>query len=159
MQLIGPLDQKPFYGVAVAALAGLMLGGALKPTLADRGGPEGPQQLQPASGERVAFIDSRSSFASYPDGLPDYVIGTDWLQPAEAPVLEAPPELEEPVYEVAAWEPPPPHETYEEPEPEPSEPAYPSMGGDILHGLSRPPPPGPPALEDADLQPAEPALG
>src|SRR5687767_9170373 len=82
MRIIGPLDQKPFYGVAVAVVAGLMVGGAMKPTLRDSGDPEGPQLLGPKSGERIEFVDSRSSFAAYRYGIPEWVIGTDWLRPA-----------------------------------------------------------------------------
>jgi hypothetical protein len=156
MRIIGPLDQKPFYGVAVAVIAGLMVGGAMKPTLRDSDDPEGPQQLGPKSGERIEFVDSRSSFAAYRYGIPEWVIGTDWLRPANP---EPEPMAEEPepaFYEVAAWEPAEPRQVASsEPEPEPAVPSYPSMGGDILHGMGA----EPPAPDDASEPPAEPLAG
>lgn len=161
MRIIGPLDQKPFYGVAVAAMAGLMLGGAMKPTLRDGSDPEGPQMVGPRSGERVEYVDNRSSFTAYRYGIPDWVIGTDWLArayPEPAPVAEEP---EPASYEVAAWEPPEPQAAaYSEPEPEPEpvEPSFPSMGGDILQGVAAPSP-GEPPPEDVPAEPAEPITG
>lgn len=160
MRIIGPLDQKPFYGVAVAAMAGLVLGGAMKPTLRAGSDPEGPQMVGPRSGERVEFVDNRSAFAAYRHGIPEWVIGTDWLAPAypePEPVAEEP---EPASYDVAAWEPPEPQTVaYSEPEPEPDavEPSFPSMGGDILHGVGVPPPPEP--SEGVATEPAGPVTG
>lgn len=160
MRIIGPLDQKPFYGVAVAVIAGLMVGGAMKPTLRDSDNPAGPQLLGPKAGERIEFVDSRSSFAAYRYGIPEWVIGTDWLRPAypePEPIAEAP---EPASYEVAAWEQPEPRQVaYSEPEPEPAVPSYPSMGGDILHGVSAPQPAEPTALNDESAPPTEPLAG
>ena len=163
MRIIGPLDQKPFYGVAVAAMAGLLLGGAMKPVLRDSDDPEGPQMLGPTSGARAEVVDNRSAFAAYRYGIPDWVIGSDWLRPAY-PEPEPPPE--EPAaesYEVAAWEPPEPQAAdypEPEPEPEPTAPVYPSMGGDILHGVGVvPPPPEPPPADGEDIAPGEPLAG
>jgi hypothetical protein len=159
MRFIGPLDEKPFYGVAVAAMAGLLLGGAMKPTLRDREGPVGPQQLGPASGARAEFIDSRSAFSDYRHGVPDWVIGTDWLRPAYPPPLDETLEPETPSYEVASWDPPPPP-TYAEPQPEPApDPTYPSMGGGILQGIGPAPAAEQPIAGEAEAEPVEAILG
>jgi hypothetical protein len=157
MRFIGPLDEKPFYGVAVAALAGLMLGGSMKPVLRVSDGPEGPQMLGPVSGPRAQYIDSRSSFGGYRYGIPDWVIGTDWLK-SPYPQAEEPPveEPQEDSYEMAAWEQPQVlPAVYAEPEPEPAEPTYPSLGGDILHGVGVPPPPEPPAETEPETAATE----
>lgn len=154
MRIIGPLDQKPFYGVVIAAVSGLMLGGAMKPDLNETALSRAPQLLSPVSADRVEFVDSRSSTTAYRYGTPDWVVGTDWLRPAHAEQEPLPgPIADDGVYEVAAWEPPapaydPPAETVEHPE---HEAAYPSMGGDILQGVS--------ADDGADVDTGELPLG
>lgn len=131
MRLIGPLDAKPFYGLAVAAVLGLMVGGALRPSdeVLDR--LETSQMLPSTNPARVyATSSSASSYDNYRWGIPDYVVGTDWLQPAmtSEPEPQAEPEPEayvapvrEPVrYVVARYD--PPEETV----------IYPSMGGGVV---------------------------
>ncbi len=138
MRIIGPLDQKPFYGVVVAAVAGLMLGGAMKPDLNETALSRAPQLLGPVSADRAEFVGRTASVNDYPHGIPEYVIGTDWTRTTQA--AEAAPD--DVTYEVAAWDPPAPLTVTDEPEaagdapePESYEPAYPSVGGDILHGV------------------------
>lgn len=138
MRIIGPLDRKPFFGVAIAVTAGLMLGGAMKPDLNEEALNRAPQLQQPRSGERVQFIDTRASTASYRHGQPDWVVGTDFLKAAYAePAPEREAAIEE-TYEVAAWQPP---ETPTMPaegkaptsdEVETAERVFPSLSGDIL---------------------------
>ena len=66
-----------FYGIGLATLSGLMLGGALRPDLAlDRIG--GPQIAIGDSG-RSAYGDFDGGTTHYPYGVPDYVVGTDHL--------------------------------------------------------------------------------
>eukprot|EP01030_Chromulinospumella_sphaerica_P027576 gene27576-27846_t len=73
------------YGIGVATLAGLCIGGLLRPTLAESriGGP----QIAIGDSGRVAYGEAETGTNSYPYGLPDYVIGTDNLY---QPVGEVP---------------------------------------------------------------------
>ena len=63
-----------FYGIGVATLSGLLIGGVLRPTLAE-GRIGGPQIALGDSGRR-AYGDADAGVTSYPYGVPDYVIGT-----------------------------------------------------------------------------------
>ena len=155
------MDRKAYLGMGVAAIVGLSFGGYMKPVLKISDGLEGPQLLMPASAARTAYVDERSAFTAYRFGIPDFVVGTDWLTPAYPAVYEAPPEPEPtPDYEAASYETPTTpivvYDQFEAPRPEPS---YPSMGGDILASVTTTPAPPPPPEETVeaplvDLPPA-----
>ncbi|HYE44561.1 MAG TPA: hypothetical protein VEA44_02185 [Caulobacter sp.] len=145
-----------FYGIGVATLSGLMLGGALRPELVlDRVG--GPQIAIGDSG-RSAYGDFDGGTIHYPYGVPDYVVGTDHLyrQPsfeplpayAEADWRSLPADL--PPAEPASYLPEsPPARTYD------AIVHYPSQGGGILAGLDTAPADlGPEVVEPADAPPA-----
>jgi len=147
-----------FFGMAIATVAGLALGGAFKPMLRELTDVDGPQMLAGVSGVRSPpGLRQSASWTSYAGKIPDYVIGTDWTQsgysmesvPAEEP--EPPPAKtvheEAPVRVAVA-----PVRYEEEPAPPPS---YPSMGGDILAGLKTTYPPELP--DDAPAEPPPPA--
>jgi hypothetical protein len=143
-----------FYGIGVVTLAGLAIGGALRPSLAmDRIG--GPQITIGDSG-RQAYGDAEYQAVSnaYPYGVPDYVTGTDHIdQPGdEIYGLEY-------GYQDAAWR----EAASDLPIAEPagynavtlptydSEVRYPSLGGGILAGIDRTPVDlGPEVFEPAD---------
>src|SRR3954462_3122669 len=114
----------------MAATAGLLLGGAMKPNLRGDDRPEGPQMFLGWSATRsTGPFDDGGAWAAYQGRTPDYVVGTDW---SKAPV----------VVSDVAYEPAPsvdyyaqaanertryPQPTYVEPPREP--PAFPSMSG------------------------------
>lgn len=142
-------------GASVAAAAGLIMGAAMKPDLRADDRPEGPQIFAGWSGARsTGPFDHASPYAVYAGEIPDYVIGTDWLQtaydaeselesgtvPSLPEIVDAPPE---PVVVAQA--------AYEKPPREP--PRYPSLDGGASYAADLlPPPPSrrdPPSL-DAD---------
>lgn len=142
--------------MGVAAVVGLSLGGYMKPVLKISDGPEGPQLLMPVSAVRTAYVDHRGAYDSYRFGIPDFVIGTDWLKSFEVVYAEPEPEPEpEHVYETARYDSPPaPVIVYDQFEPEPKAPSYPSMGGGILANVAdeaSPPPPAPEVTAEAPL--------
>lgn len=162
-------------GAGAAAVAGLLLGGAMQPDLRGAAGPEGPQMTHRPMADRAGFqlFDSFRN-AGLRGDPPDYVIGTDWTRPAayDAGAFEdfggayAPPEVDYAVIEFTV--PPPERDPVVWTEPAPPEPtAYPSVGGDILAALRPPPrveipsmapaPPPTPAPEFAVEPPAAPA--
>ncbi len=148
-----------FYGIGVATLSGLLIGGVLRPTLAE-GRIGGPQIALGDSG-RLAYGDAEAGTSSYPYGIPDYVIGTDHLyQPVSYVASDE-------AYIDTAWS----HATPDLSMVEPASytPAtyqtasydaavrYPSQGGGILGGLSSDEAPadlGPEVFEPADAPPA-----
>lgn len=147
-----------FYGIGVATLAGLCIGGVLRPTLAE-GRIGGPQIALGDSG-RVAYGDAEAGTTSYPYGVPDYVIGTDHLYQQVAYAdegaayvdtgwREAHPDL--PMVEPASYAP----ATYQTANYD-AVVHYPSQGGGILAGLSDEAPAdlGPEVFEPADAPPA-----
>ena len=149
-----------FYGIGVATLSGLLIGGVLRPTLAE-GRIGGPQIALGDSG-RLAYGDPEAGTTSYPYGVPDYVIGTDHLyqpvndvawqpQPyAEASWRDSAPDL--PIVEPASYAP----ATYETAAYD-TVVHYPSQGGGILAGLGGEAAPadlGPEVFEPADAPPA-----
>ncbi|HEV7385968.1 MAG TPA: hypothetical protein VGN89_13895 [Phenylobacterium sp.] len=83
-------------GAAAAAIAGVLLGGAMQPHLEaadDR--PAGPQMFANWSGVRsTGPFDPGTTFASYQGRVPDYVMGTDWKKamawPDERAAVSAP---------------------------------------------------------------------
>lgn len=146
-----------FYGIGVATLSGLLIGGVLRPTLAE--GRIGGPQIALGDTGRVAYGDAEAGTTSYPYGIPDYVIGTDHLyQPAEYAAgpreeayvetswRDAAPDL--PIIEPASYTP----ATYETAAYD-AVVRYPSMGGGILAGLGSEAAPadlGPEVFEPAD---------
>ncbi|MDO8799867.1 hypothetical protein [Phenylobacterium sp.] len=146
------------YGMAIATVAGLILGGAAKPDLRVMTDLDGPQLLAGQSGERLGpGFQQTASWTSYGGQVPDYVIGTDWTQP-DHPVEMAQAEPQpEPEPERVSYADPPvrlaPVKYESEPAPPPS---YPSMGGDILAGLqaAHAPPPLDASPEEAAPPPA-----
>lgn len=131
------IDQSAAFGVAVFALVGIGGGLAMKPSPTElvHDGPGGPQVLQPVSAPRAEYVSNRSAYADFKYGIPDYVIGTDWLRPEiveDAP--EAEPQLEShgaqdiayqaPAYVVADDERDAPYQARQV--------AYPSVSGDIM---------------------------
>lgn len=143
-------------GVGMAAAAGLLLGGAMKPNLGGDERPEGPQIFAGWSGVRsTGPFDPGPGFASYQGQVPDYVIGTDWKADAYAFTDEV------------AYEPPPPAdeapdapyaedlpqvEPYQEPPR--TEPLYPSLAGGARYASDRAPaalPPPPPRMATANI--------
>ena len=104
-QLIHNDDLKRlFTGAAIAVTAGLMVGLSFKPSLAD--GILAPQQDMGVSAARTYASASESRVASYAGRVPDYVIGTRWLQPQPIPeqtqVLAYEERIEPASYEAAA---------------------------------------------------------
>lgn len=80
------MRQAFYYGIASAAVAGFLFGGAMKlgpDALAETGGP---QILITGTGKRVVaqqYASGGALFTSRNGQIPDYVLGTDWAQPAE----------------------------------------------------------------------------
>jgi hypothetical protein len=71
-----------FIGAAFVVALGLVGGAAMQPNLDAGDGPQGPQILAGQSGARAQDTDNPYAvFAAYPQTLPDYVIGSDWLKP------------------------------------------------------------------------------
>lgn len=92
-----------FAGAAFAVGMGLIVGAAMQPNLNVGDGPAGPQMMSGESARRGTADETSSTvYAAYPQTLPDYVIGSDWLkQPTqEAPVFEV---AEAPPYEPAPY--------------------------------------------------------
>ena len=133
-------------GAALAAVAGILLGGAMRPQLIfgdDR--PSGPQVLANGGGPRSSGpFDPGGSYASYSGNIPEYVIGTDY---AQAAYVAAPP-IEEGHQKLASNDTPPAepttltHATYDEP-PAPLV-VYPSLAGGRSYDAETPEPPPPP---------------
>lgn len=152
------IDRSAAIGVALMTVFGVGAGLAMKPSARELIGPEGPQTLMPVSGERVQNAGGQSAFAAYKYGIPDWVIGTDWLQ---RDVQEIPVETESADYQPEPYE-PPEFVTIAEREPEPDYAPpprrYPSMHGDIYAVGPEPPqalePPQPPEPPQA-LEPPE----
>ena len=135
-------------GVAIASVAGLLMGAAMRPDL-DEHDAAGPQMLMGEAGARKVFTAYDPGVGAYQGQLPDYVVGTDWArqqavpQPREVPLEDETVVYEDPSpVEVA-------HTTYvDEPRPEPR---YPSMRGNGEYEANLPPPPAPP--DDVDGEP------
>jgi hypothetical protein len=120
-----------FFGAAIAAAAGMLMGAAARPDLNANDRPAGPQMLSTVGGVRNPgpFADDSASFAAYHGKLPDYVLGTDFTKATSVyPSADAPP----PMKVVAYHDDPPPdapvtHVAYvEDP---PAKPSFPSVDG------------------------------
>jgi hypothetical protein len=152
--------RKLLSGVGIAAVAGLLLGGAMKPDLRAEERPEGPQIIAGWSGARsTGPFDDGMTLTYWQGETPDYVVGTDWRQAMawqESPeIIESEPwdesafDAAEPApeparYAMATWE-----------EPAAPAPNYPSMDGGVAYGADRveaPPPVSAPEF-DADVMP------
>jgi hypothetical protein len=137
-------------GAAVAAITGVLLGGAMQPHLdAADGRPAGPQMFANWSGVRsTGPFDPGTTFASYQGRVPDYVMGTDWKKAVawpderaavsessgeaaqgDTPLAEAPVVLARAAYEDLP----------------PVGRAYPSLGG------GEPSTPAPPSADEAPI--------
>ncbi|PZQ60934.1 MAG: hypothetical protein DI570_13495 [Phenylobacterium zucineum] len=141
-------------GVAAAAVAGVLLGAALKPTLAvaDVGGP---QQLLAGGGDRFQTAAYDQGTATYEGVLPDYVVGTDWVKARQAqvsPAHYAEPALMTREPEVAVYEAPgdlPTRVVPTTPQDELRTPTrYPSEAGNVTYPSDLPNAPPPPAGSD-----------
>jgi hypothetical protein len=135
-------------GAALAAVAGIMLGGAMRPQLIFDGRPNGPQMFANGGGPRsTGPFDPGGSYASYNGNIPVYVIGTDY---AQAAYVAAPP-VEEDHQQLARNDASPPepaaltHAAYAEP-PAPLV-VYPSLAGGRPYEAETPEPPPPPEDE------------
>jgi hypothetical protein len=83
-------------GAGVALAMGLMLGGAMRPNLAEDDRPAGPQTILGKSALRsTGPFDPGSVDAGYIGAIPDYVMGTDLKKavswPDERPAASASP--------------------------------------------------------------------
>lgn len=121
------------YSIVTAAVAGLLTGFAMKPgsALADR--PVGPQILISGANNRTVDNDgwyATSQLASYNGQLPEYVVGSDWMQRRSYDVADTAPA---PVEEAAAD--PGDFAAPMEAPAEPKKVHTPSQDGDILAGL------------------------
>ena len=126
-----------FYGIAISAAAGLLTGGFMR--YSERPWdeiPEGPQILVSGPSARNADPGGYGGavLTGYSGEVPEYVVGTDWLQPAVYEVAYDEPAYEPVVYEhpirEAATETP-----VQAPAPEMTRTVYPSVDGNVLAGL------------------------
>lgn len=136
-------------GAAFAAVAGIMLGGAMRPQLIFDGRPMGPQMFADGGGTRsTGPFDLRDAYAAYGGKLPTYVTGTDY---AQAAYVDEPPAVEPP-------QPPAARPEVEAPRPVPLTRAgyevtrlplvvYPSEAGGAAYQAETPTPPAPPEDE------------
>lgn len=138
-KLLRPQDLKSLMlGAMGVAAAGLFAGAVMQPNLLAPGDVEGLQMQMGVSGPRAyAPGDPAASWTSYASGIPDYVIGTDWLK-APQYEAEAPAEY---AYddEASAFDEPEPEpvvaaNVYEEPPREP--PHYPSIDGGRAYAVT-----------------------
>jgi len=138
-----------FGGVAIAAVAGLTMGTALYPDL-DEDKVGGPQIQMNGGGPRSEVAMSNAGVGAYGAHVPDYVVGTDALKPAQYQVL-AYSDRAEPQYDegagtsdVMAYEAPQAERVrYQD---EPREPtSYPSERGARAYEIDLPAPPAAPA--------------
>lgn len=140
-------------GVAIAATAGLLMGGVMYPNL-DEDGIGGPQILTSGGGPRSSSAVSYAGIGTYNGRIPDYVIGTDALKPPQYQVAayeeSAEPERAytgEPGAVMAYEEPAEIHSTrWEDEQREAS--LYPSERGNPVYEADLPPPPEPPTGDD-----------
>lgn len=145
-----------FSGVAVAAVSGLLMGGALYPDL-DQDKVEGPQILMTGGGPRGEPMLSDAGVGGYAGRVPDYVVGTDSLKPPQYQVLayqdRAEPQQADTgeTGDVMAYEAPiqaQPASWRDEPR---DAPRYPSQAGNVAYETDLPAPPEPPALDEEPL--------
>ena len=124
---------------------GVCLGAAMHPNLNAPGEVEGQQIQTGTSGARTYGYGSAVAYRTYDNGLPEYVVGTDWLKP---PVQQAEPAGEdayvEPAeaddmstYAVSAYEPAAasitPASVFDDRAPQP--PRHPSLEGGVAYAI------------------------
>ncbi|RAK60614.1 hypothetical protein DJ021_12755 [Phenylobacterium hankyongense] len=117
----------PLYsGAGLALVAGLLMGGAMKPNLGGDDRPAGPQMFAGWSGARsTGPFDDGASITAYSGQVPDYVTGTDWkkalawpgeqvayLEPQPRLTGEAQADVPTDYAQAAYVEPPPAQATY-----------------------------------------------
>lgn len=141
-------------GVAVASVAGLLMGAALRPEL-DEHDAAGPQMQMGESGPRRVLAAYDQGVAAYSGHIPEYVVGTDWTRPRATTEPEPEPLPAEDTGDVMAYEAQDEavevsRTSYVE-EYRPA-PRYPSMAGNADYEANLPGPPAPPA--DIDSEPA-----
>lgn len=141
-----------FGGVAIATVAGLTMGMALYPDL-DEDKVGGPQIQMTGGGPRSEVAMSSAGVGAYGGRVPDYVVGTDSLKPAQYQVL-AYSDRAEPQYDdtsdsavdtsdVMAYEAPQAERVRYQDEPrQPS--SYPSQRGNSTYESDLPAPPAAP---------------
>lgn len=149
-----------FSGVGMAAVAGMLMGMAMRPDLNEGDRPEGPQILAGWSAARsTGPFDDGMTLAYAQGAIPDYVVGTDWkkeiawaddTQPTYEPRAERHDYYAEAVADHA--------QTVVYQAPDRDTPSFPSVSGGAAYGANTPAPPPPPAAEpqktfDEDVAP------
>lgn len=132
-----------FAGVAASAALGLLLGDLMTPdflALAELQAAEPLPQIPVPRRAQAVGHDLAAEWTSLTGDIPDYVIGTDWSQPAAVALAVAAQESSLPEREPAAETPPAPNPAAAQAAARDqadlhASPAYPSQGGDILAGL------------------------
>jgi hypothetical protein len=127
-------------GAALAAVLGIMLGGAMRPQLIFDERPMGPQMFAAGGGQRsTGPFDPGGGYADYGGNIPSYVTGTD---AAQAAYVQAPPIAEEQQQvaenEVVNPDPAPSARATHEEERAPIV-VYPSEAGGLAHHAEAPP--------------------
>lgn len=138
-------------GAALATMAGIVLGGAMRPQLIFDGKPLGPQMMATGGGARAnGPLDDSAAYANYSASIPDYVTGTDYVQPsyAQATYVQPAPPARQDRGKMAHNDEAPPQRSfnyarsaYDEPR---TEIVYPSVYGGSAYEREAPLPPPPP---------------
>lgn len=154
--------RKLALGAAPVALAGLIAGGFMHPTLKVGDGLGGPQMLAGVAGARGEPSASGSaSWTNYQGRVPEYVVGADWVRPPQTErayredsrdfVQDVEPAEEEHAYAAEERAATAVEQRYEEPAREPV--SYPSTSGGAFNPSDLPAAPEPP------VEPFGPAAG
>jgi hypothetical protein len=129
-----------FSGIGLAALAGMLMGAAMKPQLDLDDRPAGPQVFAGWSATRsTGPFDDGPTFAAYGGEIPDYVLGTDMRRAVARDQAEPPPEEEAPMVVAAAAVievEPVRSENPMEASPAPEPVTYPSLAGGVAYPSS-----------------------
>ncbi len=155
-------DMRILAGVGVAAVAGLLLGGAMKPDLRADERPEGPQIFTGWSADRSTGPFDDGWTLAYRDGqLPQYVTGSDYTPVAwrEDPAAEAS-GFETSAFEGSVYDTPTaafPSESWQDSVREPV--LYPSMSGGVAYDASARAPASPEPVADIDADAPPEATG
>jgi hypothetical protein len=137
-----------FTGTALAVVAGLIAGGMVQPRLSD--GIKAPQQEMAGGGARSYAIGYETGVGGFTGPVPDYVIGTNYLNPPapEIQVLAYEDRAEPTAYDATEYaqttEAVAPTRWEDEPR---EEPLYPSAHGNAFNPSDLPEPPEPPVDE------------
>jgi hypothetical protein len=144
-------------GVAVVAVAGLLMGAVAHPNLSVGKEAEGPQMLMAGGGPRGVQLISDPGVGAYAGRVPEYVIGTDWTRPKAEPAWWASEPERQPqedtgpaVVFTSDDNPAQAQVTRTAWRDEPREPpSYPSARGGVAYEANLPAPPSPPGDDDA----------